>query len=84
MLTNEQINSLVSIGFNQAWTVIFAMVFAAGPLLWAFNRITPYYYFHPDREGSPIFGFGYCFWYCCGAMFYQGAAIERRRPKGRT
>jgi hypothetical protein len=48
------------------------MMLAAGPLLWIFNKVTPYYYFYPDREGSPVFSFWYCLWYCCGAMLYQG------------
>ena len=48
------------------------MTLGAGPLIWLFNNITPYYKFHPDREGSPIFSLYYNVWYCIGALLYQG------------
>ena len=48
------------------------MTLGAGPLIWIFNNITPYYRFHPDREGSPIFTLYYNVWYCIGALLYQG------------
>lgn len=44
----------------------------AGPLIWLFNKITPYYNFFPERDGSPIFSIPYNIWYCCGAMLFQG------------
>lgn len=48
------------------------MVLGAGPLIWAFNKVTPFYKFHPDREGSPIFSIWYNIWYCIGAILFQG------------
>ena len=58
----------------KAWITIFGMTLGAGPLIWFFNRITPYYQFYPDRPGSPIFSIWYNIWYCIGALFYQGMA----------
>lgn len=52
------------------------MVFGAGPLIWFFNKVTPYYQFHPDREGSPIFSIWYNIWYCSGAILFQGILLK--------
>jgi fumarate reductase subunit C len=48
------------------------MTIGAGPLIWAFNKITPFYDFYPDRPGSPIFSIWYNIWYCIGALLFQG------------
>jgi len=61
----------------QAWVTIFAMTLAAGPLVWVFNKISPYYEFHPQREGTPIFDLWYNTWYCIGALLFQG---QREMP----
>ncbi|XP_032780449.2 ionotropic receptor 93a [Daphnia magna] len=60
-----------------AWITIFAMTLGAGPLIWAFNKITPFYDFYPDRPGSPIFSIWYNIWYCIGALLFQG---QREMP----
>ncbi|EFX89958.1 hypothetical protein DAPPUDRAFT_309629 [Daphnia pulex] len=60
-----------------AWITIFAMTIGAGPLIWAFNKITPFYDFYPDRPGSPIFSIWYNIWYCIGALLFQG---QREMP----
>jgi len=57
--------------------IIFAMTLFAGPLLWIFNKISPYYEFYPQREGTPIFDLWYNIWYCIGAMLFQG---QREMP----
>lgn len=56
----------------QAWITIFAMTLGAGPLIWLFNKVTPYYRFYPDRPGTPIFSIWYNIWYCIGAILFQG------------
>ena len=60
----------------QAWVTIFAMTLATGPLVWIFNKISPYYEFHPQREGTPIFDLWYNTWYCIGAMLFQGKLMQ--------
>lgn len=60
----------------QAWITIFAMTLGAGPLIWFFNKITPYYKYYPDREGTPIFSIWYNIWYCVGAILFQGILIK--------
>lgn len=52
------------------------MTLGAGPLVWLFNKVTPYYHFYPDRPGSPIFSIWYNIWYCIGALLFQGNTTD--------
>ncbi|XP_066943243.1 ionotropic receptor 93a-like [Macrobrachium rosenbergii] len=68
---------------NDTWILIVISVFIMGPILYLFNRASPYYSYYGLNNGKGLFDLQNCSWYIYSSILQQGGAQLPESHSGR-